>query len=144
MDAPLLPPRANAEPAIAALHGAAARDDTFPPPAPDERHAGRKNRNRRRKSICRTRWIAGIDQRAGVFRPERYLCVARRIVAPGNPVEPRCRAGHCLHHAASRTAAEKYAHHLVRIERNPWRRLPCPRTAADASPRLAHRSAAGI
>src|SRR5208283_960674 len=118
MDAAVFPARAHAEPAIAALHGptAASLDDAAT--TPGECNAGNAARRHQWEALHGARWIAGTDERAGLCRPQRYVCPADRGVANGSAGKPRSRAQHRLHHDASRIAPAEFADCLAGAERD--------------------------
>jgi len=85
---------------------------TLSSPAPEERHAGRKDGSWKWKNFAVRDGLAGIDQRDRRSPTGSVYALPRRIFALGVPVS-RTRARHRLHHVASGVAAQEYAHHLA-------------------------------
>src|SRR5271157_201928 len=144
MDAAVFPARAHAEPAIAALHGATPARRDFAATAADERDAGRAVGKLEWQAVHGARWIAGINERAGLRGPQRDLCPAERGIANGRTSEPRSRAQHRVHYDAPGIAAAEFAGGVAGAERNTRRGFPRDGAAADAPAGVVDRSAAGI
>src|SRR5271154_1945467 len=145
MDETLFSPRANFEPAVAALHGAeTGGSGAFSAAAADERNPGTENRGGFQQAIYPARRPAGTDQRAGLFRSRGNLCAAYGGGTDGHAAEPRRRARRGLHHDSPGIAAAQFANRVAGVERNSKRGFSGHGATADASAGPADRSASRI